>query len=172
MRKGLGLNRGRGYFNILMADSRVHSLSAKGISQPQQLAYSGTYSRKIINPEMGIEELKALPLGNVYYDRKRVAFMFGDKHINYKIKFNRKVGNIANWGHSLRDNRLFIDNDVPEKYKPQLAVHEAIEQYVSENYGFRYPEAHNIAEHFERKYADSHNIDWETSQKAIFNTKI
>jgi hypothetical protein len=172
MRKGLGLHRGRGYFNILMADSRVHSLSSKGISQPQHLPYSGTYQRKIVNPKVGIDELKSLPLGKVYYDSKRVAFRLGDRNINYKLKFNGRVGNIANWGHSLKDNRLFIDRDVPERYKPQLAVHEGVEQYVSENFGFRYPEAHDIAEHFERKYADEHGIDWETSQKAIFNTKI
>jgi hypothetical protein len=171
MRKGLGISQGRGYFNILMTDSRVHSQSAQGIPQPQRL-YSGTYKRSIVNPQVGIKQIKSLPLGKVYYDGKRVAFMFGGKHINYKIKCNPRVGNIANWGHSLKDNRVFIDRDVPKKYKPQLAVHEAVEQYVSENFGFRYPEAHDIAEHFERKYTDAHGIDWETSQKAIFKTEI
>jgi hypothetical protein len=38
MRKGLGKNKGSGYYNILPShDHRVHSLSSRGIKQPQRL---------------------------------------------------------------------------------------------------------------------------------------
>ena len=36
-RKGLGLGKGKGYLNILMTDSAVHSLSARGICQKSAL---------------------------------------------------------------------------------------------------------------------------------------
>lgn len=171
MRRGLGHGQGSGYKNILMQDSLIHRQSSLGIKQPQQI-YQGTYRRQIINPETGIRQIKALPLGKVHYNGKFVKFNLGDRTICYKLKFNHSVGNIANWGHSMTDNRLFIDKDVPDRYKPQLAVHEAVEQFVSESYGFKYREAHDIAEHFERKYADQHGIDWQTSQKAIFETPL
>jgi len=38
MRKGLGLGKGRGYYNIAHLDSHIHSLSAKGIKSKQLYA--------------------------------------------------------------------------------------------------------------------------------------
>ena len=171
MRKGLGIGRGKGYRNILIHDSPIHAQSRMGISQPQKTPiYKGTYGRKLANPQELVNNLKAMQLGDVHYTGKKIIFNFDGKRISNKVKFNGRVGNIANWGHSLKDNRVFIDKDAP--YPAQLALHEAIEQYASENYGLRYPEAHDIATHFEKVYADRQGIDWDKSQKAIYNTKI
>jgi hypothetical protein len=167
-RKKLGLSLGKGYRNLIPNyDSRIHANSARGIKLPQ--AYKGTYNRILRNPEMLIKQLKAKRISDVKFHNGVVSLKFDGQTITNDIKLNKKVDNIANWGHSLKDQRVFIDKDAP--YKPQLAVHEAIEQYVSEKYGLKYQEAHNIAEHFEKKYADSQSIDWDKSQKAILKTK-
>jgi hypothetical protein len=167
-RKKLGLSLGKGYRNLIPHyDSRVHANSARGIKLPQP--YKGTYNRIIHNHELLMKRLKAKRISDVKFNNGDVSLKFDGHIIKSKIKLNPKVDNIANWGHSLKDQRVFIDKDAP--YKKQLAVHEAIEQYISEKYGLKYAEAHALAEHFERKYADSQGIDWEKSQKAILNTK-
>jgi len=58
MRRGLGLGRGKGYKNIQRRDSLVHSLSAKGVKQPQRISpFAARYScddkinAKINNPK-------------------------------------------------------------------------------------------------------------------------
>jgi len=38
MRKGMGKGTGKGYKNIIGIDSRVHSMSAKGVKQPQKIS--------------------------------------------------------------------------------------------------------------------------------------
>lgn len=38
-RKGLGKNKGRGYRNLISKDKQVHSDSAKGMKQPQNINY-------------------------------------------------------------------------------------------------------------------------------------
>lgn len=171
-RKGLGLSRGRGYKNLIATyDSRVHANSSRGIKLPQTTPnlYKGTYNRKLKDVDKLIVELKKKKLSDVKYKDGKVSLLFDGHRITNKVKLNHTVENIANWGHSLKDQRVFIDKDAP--YKPQLAVHEAIEQYMSEKYGLKYHEAHNIAEHFERKYCDMKGIDWDKSQQAIFKTK-
>jgi hypothetical protein len=40
MRKGLGKNLGKGYFNLIPIDSHVHSLSAKGVKTRQKVLYA------------------------------------------------------------------------------------------------------------------------------------
>lgn len=37
MRRGLGRGRGKGYYNIIPRDPGVHSMSAKGMKQPQKI---------------------------------------------------------------------------------------------------------------------------------------
>jgi hypothetical protein len=167
MRKGQGTGQGMGYKNLLIFDSMIHAQSRQGIKQPQ---YKGTYLRKIHNPDDLIATLKEKPLSNIYITKKHISFSIGSDRISNPIKYNTKVGNIANWGHSLPNKTIYIDKDAP--YWKQLAVHEAVEQYVSEKYGLKYKEAHDIATLFEQKYAKMHNINWEKSQSEIFNTKI
>jgi hypothetical protein len=167
-RKGLGIGHGIGYKNLIaIYDSKIHACNAKGIKQQQ---YKGTYKRIVINPNEIIKRLKNAKITDLKITRKFISFKFNGKFIKNEIKINPKVGTIANWGHSLHDNRVFIDKDA--KYKNQLAIHEAIEQYVSENFGLKYQQAHDIATLFERKYATMHNINWQKSQSEIFNTKI
>jgi hypothetical protein len=233
LRKGLGLNKGKGYRNLLSNDPRVHSQSRQGIRQPQRLPqlgakitarcvicgrqmrssllgdkeqgyfatrgvycykcgrkdinpkrlgakeallttniYKGTYGRKILHPELVIESLMLAKITDVHATKDRIKLKFNGQPINCAIKENPTVKNIANWGHSFIDNKVYLDKDAPSRYKPQLALHEAIEQHVSEKHGLKYREAHQIAEHFERKYAESQGIDWEASQNAIFATKL
>jgi hypothetical protein len=178
MRRFKGLGLGKGYRNLQYLDPKIHSDAAKGRRQPQKFSYlttycyKGTYGRKLLNPELLIEALKLQKLKNLQVSQHSVKFELMGKSACYKSKYNRTVGNIANWGHSLKDNRVFIDKDVPEPYKKQLIVHEAVEQFVSEKFGLKYKEAHDIAEHFERKYAESQGIDWQKSQDAIFKTKL
>jgi hypothetical protein len=166
-RIGLGKGKGSGYYNLLSRDKVIHAQSAKGIRQPQ---YVGTYGRVIRNPRRLVEELKNADIRNIKVKGGRVSMIFNGKPVSNPIKLNNKVGNIANWGHSLTDNKVFIDKDAP--YKKQLAVHEAVEQHVGEKYGLKYAESHEVAEHWERKFADSQGIDWQKSQQAIFKTKI
>lgn len=170
-RKGLGKTFGQGYKNLIPTDSRVHALSRLGIKLPQKQSqlYKGTYNRKLKDVHNLIADLKKKTISDVIVKGGYVSLRFDGQKIKNKIKLNKSVGNIANWGHSLKDQRVFIDKDAP--YKKQLAVHEAIEQYISEKYGLKYQEAHDIAEHFERKYADMNNIKWDKSQTAILNTK-
>lgn len=178
MRKGLGLHRGKGYRNLICTDPRIHSQSRRGIRQRQKLPllttsiYNGTYGRKLLHPELIIESLKRAKIEDVRYSNGRIKLKFNGQPISNTIKENPTVRNIANWGHSFTDNRVFIDKDAPSRYKPQLALHEAIEQHISEKHGLKYPEAHQIAEHFEQQYAESKGIDWDSSQKAIFKTKL
>lgn len=50
MRKGLGIGKGRGYFNLVKLDSHIHSLSAKGVKSYDPKAY--------FNKEVKKENLK------------------------------------------------------------------------------------------------------------------
>ena len=175
MRKNLGKGLGMGYKNLVCSDPKVHRQSRFGISQPQrmpQLLYNGTYGRKIDQPEAIIKALKRQKLKNLIITRNSINFDYMGRHIHYSIKYNSTVKNIANWGHSFTDNRVFIDEDVPDRYKPQLAVHEAVEQFASEKLGLKYPEAHQVAEYQEQRFAETKGIDWQTSQNAIFKTKV
>ena len=46
-RKGMGKGRGKGYSNITGKDPRVHSQSAKGIKQPQNIPMSSMLRKRI-----------------------------------------------------------------------------------------------------------------------------
>jgi hypothetical protein len=166
MRRFKDIGHGKGYRNILQTDPTIHAQSAQGIKQPQILPYlysgqlyNGTYGRKIINVEAIVDDLKMGKLSNVRFNGDRINFCWKGKWL-------------GNWGHSLKDNRIFLDKDIPDRYKPQMAIHEAIEQYVSEKFGLKYREAHEVAEHWEKEYAKMQGINWKKSQDAIFNTKI
>jgi len=47
MRKGMGKGTGKGYKNLVGTDKRIHSMSAKGIKQPQRIN-----TVKFINPNI------------------------------------------------------------------------------------------------------------------------
>jgi hypothetical protein len=174
-RKYRDLGRGKGYRNIIISDSKVLRNNRLGIKSPQRLPlrslYCGTYGRKIADVDKVISKLKKGSLTEYRFTGNHVSFKFDGQRISNDIVYKKHEGNLGNWGHRLDDNRVFIDKDIPKRYLPQMAVHESVEQFASEKFGLKYAEAHALANYWEKKYADKHGIDWETSQKAILTTK-
>jgi apolipoprotein D and lipocalin family protein len=83
MRKGLGQGKGMGYYNLTGRDPMVHSLSARGIKQPQTIALWNRSQRSLpnFNPISNPETKTTLQIGQVFDV---------EKHPKYKVYASEK----------------------------------------------------------------------------------
>jgi nicotinamidase-related amidase len=59
---------------------------------------------------------------------------------------------VGSWDKSGRPV-IYIDNDVPDKYRESLAIHETVEKYVAEKYHLDpNAEGHEVAEAVEKRW--------------------
>lgn len=120
-RKGMGQGRGKGYKNMVGGDSKIHSLSAKGVKQPQKLNIA---IAKI--PVLGMEEKEAMTeLGkDDFFKLKKMLKVEFDSKIDSFREEENGVYNIEL--ESGEEFYLFKDNDTAER-KAEDRVREDLE---------------------------------------------
>jgi len=99
MRKGYGINKGQGYKNLLLPDSYVHSLNAKGVKQKRQEFVRDFETMR------GLAELRALsnislerPLSDKEYQRAmELATKYGFKRKGLIKEIARKAVDGVKW---------------------------------------------------------------------------
>jgi len=108
------------------------------------------------------KELSKKPVSDVWFTGDRIRLTFDEERISNKVN----VVKHEQWVGSFSRKRpvVYIDNDVPGKYRRSLTIHETIEKYLSEKYGLDpNNEAHFAAEEIERReFLKSHSQrEWE-----------
>lgn len=113
-----------------------------------------------------LQQLKHRSVRNVSFDRDFISFEFDGEIIRNKIVIVPHEYWVGGWSRS--KNEVYIDDDVPEKYRRSLAAHESIEKFLYEEYGLS-PDAegHEIAEILEKKVTNLNEKEWEEYSKAV-----
>jgi hypothetical protein len=96
------------------------------------------------------KELSRKSVSNVWYTGDRISLTFDGERISNKISVVQHEVWTGSW--SRKRPVVYIDNDVPEKLRKSLAIHESVEKYLKEKYGLDpNNEAHFAAEDIERR---------------------
>jgi len=99
-----------------------------------------------------ISNLSRKPVLNVWYTNDRIALLYDGERLSNTIKIQCSEPWVGSWDKSGRPV-IYIDNNVPEKYRESLAIHETVEKYVAEKYHLDpNVEAHEVAEAVEKRW--------------------
>lgn len=107
---------------------------------------------------------------NVRFGKRKVSLTLGQKRISYPFRYRKHVPAIGNWMHG-KNPYINIDRDVKRKNRRALLVHEAVEQYLAEQRGLSYRNAHRVAERMERKFVTRQGKTWQSYQSSVLRTK-
>ncbi len=79
--------------------------------------------------------------------------------MSYKVT-KRNTCFVGNW--SRQEKEIFYDAHLKDPLEVEaIAIHEAIEKYIAENYGLKVDEqAHKIAQSIEKKWFERHKRKW------------
>jgi hypothetical protein len=92
------------------------------------------------------------PVKDVWYTGKHISLNYDGEHLSNIIKVLRHEEWVGSWDKKGRPI-IYIDDDVPKKYRPSLAVHETVEKYLWERYRLDpNAEGHEIAEEVEKRW--------------------
>ena len=95
---------------------------------------------------------------------QKISLDFDGEHLENRIVY-RRIPEVANWDRH-RDV-VIVPRSVPRKLQVSLAVHESVEKYITEKYGYGYRYAHMVSEHIEERWAREHGIDIPSYQRTV-----
>jgi hypothetical protein len=113
------------------------------------------------------ERLKRLLPTNVHYEDSKISFSYDGTFISNHVHVKKHEGFVGVW-HKFR-NDVYIDKDLKTKRDLEaVALHESIEKYVSQKYGFNPDgEAHNIANAVEKAFLERMGGKWDAHQEKV-----
>jgi len=100
MRKGMGKGTGKGYKNLVGTDKRIHSMSARGIKQPQKM--NPVLSKPKLYDELYREKYFNISVSRDYKDGKWVeGYAIFFKHsLGIKTGFKKTLKGAIKYGQS------------------------------------------------------------------------
>ncbi len=128
---------------------------------------------KIRNDALHREFMKLLlkdPVKDVRFSGKKISLTFFGHRISDRIVVTYE-DHVAEW--SRRRKEIMIDknlsrNDTMKSFKA-LCVHEVIEKYLVEKFGFKLDEeAHVVATQKEKEYLKSLNGNWRSHEQLVY----
>ena len=117
-----------------------------------------------------IKILLKSPVANVKFSRERISLNFFNQRISDKITVKRE-DHVAEWSRKRRE--IFIDKNFGEGEKEKsfraLCIHELIERFLVEKFGFKLDEeAHIVATQKEKEYLKSARGNWKSHELKVF----
>jgi hypothetical protein len=116
------------------------------------------------------ENLAKKAVKDVWYTGKRIRLNFDDEYLSNTIKVLKHEEWVGSWDKKGRPI-VYIDDDVPEKFRPSLAIHETVEKYLWERYRLDpNAEGHEVAEEVEKRWFLKNlgtKKDWEDYSKLV-----
>jgi hypothetical protein len=101
--------------------------------------------------QYALQEVINQDVKNVKFHKDKVSLEFDGEKMENKIVVVPNELWVGSWFR--HKPVVVIDNDVPEQFRPSLAVHETIEKYVCQRYGLdSNAEGHELAEEVERRW--------------------
>ena len=107
---------------------------------------------------------------NVEIKNGWISLEYDREKIKYRIVTKKHEYYVGSWAKTR--NKVYIDNDLKgKKDRDAVAVHEAVEKFVSQKYGLdEDTDAHKIATEKEREYLKKIGGDWRSHQMKV--TKV
>ena len=107
---------------------------------------------------------------NIEIKNKWVSLEYDGEKIKYKIVVKKHEVFVGSWAKT--KDKVYIDNDIKgKKNRDAIAVHEAIEKFVTQKYGLdEDTDAHKIATEKEREYFEKIGGNWRSHQMKV--TKV
>ena len=110
------------------------------------------------------------PVTNIKFSKERLSLNFFNHRISDKITVKRE-DHVAEWSRKRRE--IFIDKNFGEGEKEKsfraLCIHELIERFLVEKFGFKLDEeAHIVATQKEKEYLKSVKGNWKSHELKVF----
>ena len=117
-----------------------------------------------------VKILLRAPVRNVKFSGRNVSLTFFGNRISDKFTIKRE-DHVAEWSRRRREifiSRNFGKKEMEKSFKA-LCVHEVIEKFLVEKYGFRLDEeAHMVATKKEREFLESVKGNWRSHELKVF----
>jgi hypothetical protein len=97
-----------------------------------------------------------------------ISLEYDGEKIRYKIATKKHEVHVGNWAKTR--NKVYVDDDLKGKNRDSVAFHEAIEKYVSQQYGLDEDTEHKIAEEKEKEHFKKTGGNWRSHQMKV--TKV
>ncbi len=111
--------------------------------------------------------LKRLFPKRVSFRHGRVSLRFDGRRLSYRVKTGRARNHVGEW-HRAKP-LLLLDAGLKGLDRLAVALHEAIEKYLTQAYGLDVDsQAHPIAESIERRYVRSQHAGWRSHQMRVW----
>ena len=116
-----------------------------------------------------IRVLLKSPVKNIKFSKKKVSLTFFKHKIsdNVIVRFEKHV---AEWSRKRKEvyiDKRFNKREMKKSFKA-LCVHEVIEKFLTERFGFNVDtEAHVVATRKEKEYLESINGNWKSHQDTV-----
>lgn len=110
-----------------------------------------------------IRRLMKEPMRKIKITEDQISLEYDGKKLKNKIITEKHEKYVGSW--SPKRDEVFVDNDLHEKNRDAIALHETIEKYVSRSYGLpEGSEAHKIATVKEREFFEKKGGNWRSHQ--------
>ncbi len=117
-----------------------------------------------------IKLLMRFPIKQVRFSGKKISLTFFGHGISDKV-ISKREPHVAEW--SRRRKEIFIDKKITDEHRKKsfkaLCVHEVIEKYLVEKFGFKLDEeAHVVATQKEKEYLKSIGGNWRSHELIVY----
>ena len=117
-----------------------------------------------------IKLLLKFPVRDVKFSGNKVSLTFFGHRISDKIVTQRE-DHVAEW--SRRRKEIFIDKKITDEHRKKsfkaLCVHEVIEKFLTEHFGFRADtESHIVATRKEKEYLKHLRGNWKSHELIVY----
>ena len=96
-----------------------------------------------------------------------ISFEFDGEKISNRIIMRKHEGYVGSWAKT--KDKVYVDDDLKGKGDIHaLALHESIEKFVTQKYGFpEDAESHEIATQKEKEFLEKMSGDWKKHQRKV-----
>jgi len=95
-----------------------------------------------------------------------ISFDYDGEKIRNKIVIRKHEGYVGSWARTT--DKVYVDDNLKGKDRDAIALHEAVEKFVTQKYGFpEDAESHDIATIKEREYLEKIGGDWKKHERKV-----
>jgi hypothetical protein len=123
------------------------------------------HKRRFVKYLVGI--LKREKVKNVKFGKDWISLEYDGEKIKDKVVIKKHEGYVGTWAKT--NDKVYIDDDLKGKIDVKaVALHEAIEKFISQKYGLRDDrEAHGLANFKEKEFLERVDGTWMKHQRKV-----
>lgn len=106
-----------------------------------------------------VKTLSSKPVSNVVFNGRKISLDYDGAHLAFKVT-RRNTCFVGNWNRHAKE--IFYDAHLQDPLEVEaICIHEAIEKYITENYGLKVDgQSHLVARAIEKKWFERHKRRW------------